>query len=108
MLKIAVDFYKNLFGKEDKMDITLDDSFWDSNELVMEEENKLLDQPFSEEEIKEAIFGSYAEGAPGSDGFPFLFYQKIWELVKGDLINLFRDFEKNKAYLFRINTSLKI
>jgi hypothetical protein len=76
------------------------------NDLVSEEENDLLDQPFSEDEIKEAIFGSYAEGAPGPDGFPFLFYQKFWELIKGDLTNLFRDFEKNEADLFRINFAM--
>jgi hypothetical protein len=32
----------------------------------------MLEAPFSEEEIK-----PYAEGAPGPDGFSFLFYQKF-------------------------------
>jgi hypothetical protein len=30
-----------------------------------------LDAEFSEKEVKEAVFGSYADGAPGPDGFPF-------------------------------------
>jgi hypothetical protein len=54
----------------------------------------MLDAPFIEEEIKTSVFDSYSEGAPGPDGFTFLFYQKFWEVVKTDLINLFRDFEK--------------
>jgi hypothetical protein len=37
----------------------------------------MLDAPFTEEEIKSAAFDSYSEGAPGLDGFTFLFYQKI-------------------------------
>jgi hypothetical protein len=33
----------------------------------------MLETEFSEEEIKRAIDGSYAEGAPGPDGSSFLF-----------------------------------
>jgi hypothetical protein len=36
-----------------------------------------LEKPFSEEEIREATFGSYAAGAPDPDGFSYLFYQKL-------------------------------
>jgi hypothetical protein len=77
MLKLAVDYYKNLFGKEERLDISLMDSFWEPDDFVNEEENAMFDAPFSEDEIKEAVFGSYAEGAPGPDGFSFLFYQKF-------------------------------
>lgn len=74
MLQLAVDFYKNLFAKEDRLDINLDADFWNLEEQVTAEENDMLDQDFSEEEIKTAVFQSYAEGAPSPDGFPFLFY----------------------------------
>jgi hypothetical protein len=43
--------------------------------LVSAEQNCILDADFSEKEIRDAVFGSYAEGAPGPDGFSFLFYQ---------------------------------
>ena len=52
-----------------------------------------MEAPFSEE-VKEAVFGSYAEGAPGPDGFSFPFYQKFWNIIKDDLVNLVRLFEK--------------
>ena len=42
-------------------------------------ENELLDAPFTDDEIKEAVFGLYANGAPSPDDVPFLFCQKFWE-----------------------------
>ena len=68
MLDVATDFYKNLFGYEPRPNIHRDDQFWSEEELVTEAENALLERPFSEEEIKEAIMSSYANGAPGPDG----------------------------------------
>lgn len=75
MLKVAAEFYENVFGFENKLDFHLGDNFWEDHEKVLDLENDLLEAPFSEDEIKEAIFESYAGGAPSSDGFSFLFYQ---------------------------------
>jgi hypothetical protein len=77
MLKHAVEFYKTLFGKEPKENIRIGEDFWEDDELVTTEENAMLEAPFYEDEIKKAIDDSYAEGAPGPDGFSFLFYQKV-------------------------------
>ena len=60
MLEVAANFYKTLFAKEDRVDITLGDHFWDPDDLVTDEENEKLQRPFSMDEIKEAVFGSYA------------------------------------------------
>jgi hypothetical protein len=73
ILDIVVHYYKNLFGAESLMDISLSDDFWNPSEMVTDAHNIKLDKEFSEKEIKEAVFGSYAEGAPGPDGFSFLF-----------------------------------
>jgi hypothetical protein len=77
MLKHAVEFYKTLFGKEPKENIRIGEDFWEEDELVTTKENAMLEAPFYEDEIKKAIDDSYAEGAPGPDGFSFLFYQKF-------------------------------
>lgn len=81
MLNLAADFYKNLFGHEEILDIHLGEGFWEEGQLVTDDENALLEAPLTEEEIKEAVFESYADGAPGPDGFPFLFYQKFWNIL---------------------------
>jgi hypothetical protein len=62
--------------------------------------------PFSEKEIKEAVFSSYAEGAPRPDGLSFMFYQKFWDIIKDDLVALFDDFYKGDLDLCRLNFAL--
>jgi hypothetical protein len=106
MLKVAVDFYKNLFSKEDKPNISLDDNFWDEQDLLTAEEVAILDAPFSEEEIHSAIMGSYAAGAPGPDGFSFLFYQSFWDVIKTDFMALVRDFEAGTLDVSRLNYAI--
>lgn len=103
MLKVAAEFSKNLFGFESNLDFHLGEDFWREEDKVSTAENTLLEAPFTEEEIKEAIFGSYANGAPGPDGFPFLFYQKFWKVIKDDFMNMVRAFEKDELNLERLN-----
>jgi hypothetical protein len=73
---------------------------------VSSEENEFLTAPFSEKEVKEAIFSCYPEGAPGPDGLSFLFYQKFWELIKGDILAMFEDFYKGELDVYRLNFAL--
>lgn len=56
--------------------------------------------------MKNAIFGSYADGAPGPDGFPFLFYQTFWDVIKADLMKLVNSFWENNLNLDRLNYAM--
>jgi hypothetical protein len=106
LLRHAVSFYKTLFGKEEDNGVSVGDDFWEDHEKVSEEENAMLEAPFSETEVKEVVFGSYAEGAPGPDGFSFLFYQVFWDIIKNDLMQLVNSFEKNLLNLDRLNFAM--
>jgi hypothetical protein len=55
-------------------------------------ENEELVKPFSEREVQPAIFEMEHNKAPGPDGFPVEFYQACWEIIKIDLMALFKDF----------------
>jgi hypothetical protein len=103
MLAHAVAFYKKLFGKEPRSSIKLGDDFWGENERISEEDNEMLEAKLFEEEIFRAIKGSYAEGAPGPDGFSFLFYQKLWSTIKCDLMAVVKGFEKGEVNMARLN-----
>ena len=103
MLDLAVDYYKNLFCREASLGLSLGDNFWKEEDKVSPADNCFLEAPFSEDEIKLAVFDSYAEGAPGPDGLPFLFYQHFWDIIKLDLIALFSAFETGMLNLSRLN-----
>lgn len=45
-----------------------------------------LEEEFTEEEMKEVIFGLHSEKAPGPDGFIGKFFKVAWEFIKADLL----------------------
>jgi hypothetical protein len=65
IVKIAAEFYKNLFAWEDRKPFYLGTNFWDPTDLVQAGENVDVEAPFSEEEVKKSVFNSYAEEALG-------------------------------------------
>ena len=68
ILDVATNFYKNLCGFEPKPTIHLGDQLWSAEELVIDSENEMLENPFLRNFFKETIMGSYASGAPSPDG----------------------------------------
>jgi hypothetical protein len=103
MLEHENKFYRKLFGEEQGEGLSLDNNFWEGGENVTLEENQWLEGDFSEEEIKIAIDSSYSEGAPGPDGFSFLYYQKFWPIIKDDFMAIVKEFQTGKANMARLN-----
>jgi hypothetical protein len=63
----------------------------------------LQETPFTKQEVKKAVFDSYLDGALGPDGISLMFYQKFWDLVKPDIMDMFSDFYDGKLEIFRLN-----
>ena len=55
----------------------------------MEQDDKDLTNPVMESEIKAAIWSVKVDKAPGTDGFTTNFYRDSWDIIKGDLKNIF-------------------
>ena len=56
---------------------------------ISQEENEILTQAFSENEVFEAIKQMEHNKALGPDGLPVEFYQKCWHIIKVDLGNVY-------------------
>jgi hypothetical protein len=84
------DFYEELFSSEPTISM---DSVLDAiPQKVDERMNEELCKPYSNEEIKAALFQMGPTKAPGPDGFPAMFYQVHWELMEHDVCNAVRSF----------------
>ncbi|KAA3485636.1 reverse transcriptase [Gossypium australe] len=54
---------------------------------ISPEMNEVLNSPFTADEILVALKGMGPLKAPGSDGFPALFFQKYWQIVGKDVLD---------------------
>ena len=96
-------YYKNLFGTPQEGNFSMDESRTDDIPQVSDAENSLLTAPFSDEEVRKAVFLMEHNKAPGPDGFPAEFYQNFWEVIKHDLLLLFGCLHVGQLELFRLN-----
>jgi hypothetical protein len=96
------EYYKGLFGPYIQNSFSMDETLRYDIPQVSEEENQVLTAPFSEEEVKMAIF-DMEHKAPGPDGFPAEFYQFFWEIVKSNLMSLFLEFYSGRLPIHSLN-----
>jgi hypothetical protein len=73
----VTNYYKNVFTAPLDNSFTLDEARLDGISQVSEEENNLPIRPFSEEEVREAVFQMEHNKASDLDGFPTEFYQSM-------------------------------
>lgn len=66
---------------------------------------KLINLPFLEEEIQNAVFSLPKDKAPGLDGFLISFYQHFRDTIRGDLLNQFKGLHISTTNIFRLNYS---
>ncbi|KAJ0471319.1 putative RNA-directed DNA polymerase [Helianthus annuus] len=59
---------------------------------ISDNEASMLEQPFSVEEIKAAVWDCDGDRAPGPDGFNFKFIKRCWSSLREDLVKLFNKF----------------
>jgi hypothetical protein len=96
-------FYKGLFGDPEQSTFSLDPDRTEDITQVTPVENNFLMAPFTEEEIKKAVFEMEHNKAPGPDGFSVEFYQTFWDVIMDDLIPMFHNLHVRDLPLFSLN-----
>jgi hypothetical protein len=90
LLKHATNYYKTLFGLGAGNVFELDPNLWQDEECLNTSDNADLTKQFFEEEIKIALFQIEKNKAARPDGFPIEFYQSCWDIIKKDIIEIFK------------------
>lgn len=85
-------YYKELFSSNLPNEETMEDFLKDSNYTLSNNAKKLLNQPFSREEIRRATFDLGKLKVPGPNGLQAGFYQEYWDIVGEDIIDATLEF----------------
>ncbi|KAK1692257.1 hypothetical protein QYE76_008954 [Lolium multiflorum] len=83
--------------------LTLSEEYTQDIPQLTQEENNILVAEFTEKEVKDAIFQMELNKSPGPDGFPAEFYQTFWEVIKDDLMSMFKQLHSGELQLFKLN-----
>jgi hypothetical protein len=101
--KYITNYYKGLFGEAERSNLSLNDSMVEDIPQISPMENEFLETEFSEKEVGEAVFQMEHNKAPGPDGFSAEFYQVFWNLIKDDLMAMYRDFHVGNLPIICLN-----
>ncbi|CAM8916763.1 unnamed protein product [Rhodiola kirilowii] len=84
MLKIVEEYFRRIFASNNNEDMIDWQMALDAvPSRVSEEMNSKLNEPFTLDEVRRALFQMSPTKAPGTDGFPAIFFQKHWEELNG-------------------------
>lgn len=98
---IATEYFKELFSTssptrmEEVADLV--------PRKVTQEMNKQLAKEFQKEEIIQAIRNMHPKKAPSSDGMYAILYQKYWDVIRDDEINIVLNVLNSNASVAALN-----
>ena len=71
--------------------------------VVTEEMAQSLVRPYTEEEVRTALFQMHLSKSPGPDGMSPFFFQKLWHIVGNDVTASVLSFLHSGRYLRKMN-----
>ena len=75
---------------------------------INEDEASKLENPFTMEEVFTALSNLNGDKAPGPDGFTMAFWQFNWDIVKEDIMRLFKDFHDSGEFVKNLNATFLV
>jgi hypothetical protein len=64
-----------------------------------------MERELEENEVWEVVRKMKGDKAPGPDGFSMAFFQTCWEVVKKDMIAVFKEFHESRKFEKSINAT---
>lgn len=103
----ALNYYQNLFASDNNCvpNALVDSAIPHS---VSHEDNVMLTNIPSLEEVKAAVFSMNGGGAPGPNGFGGCFYQTYWDIISHDVFNSVCQFFSQGWLLPNMNSNLVV
>lgn len=93
--------YKGIYSKNNGMAAWF--SSW-TGKSISQQRAAILEKPFEEEEIKQALFSLAGDKAPGP-GFTMAFFHDCWDIIKSDLRDLFHEFHVHRKIFRCLNST---
>lgn len=87
METVMDDYFRGIFQSPDPSEESIEEALQFIPPRLMEVAAFLMNQPFSDIEVKNAIASMSPLKFPGPDGYPALFYQKYWNILENSVIN---------------------
>ncbi|RVW19879.1 hypothetical protein CK203_110843 [Vitis vinifera] len=75
---------------------------------ISQQEVESLEIPFSENEIHSALMEMSGDKAPGPNGFTMAFWQSCWDFVKGEILEMFKEFHEQSSFLKSLNNTFLV
>lgn len=63
----------------------------------------MLEKLFEEEEVRKVIWSFGTNKSPGPDGYTMEIFKEIWDIIKGDLRAVMKEFETTGRLDWRLN-----
>ena len=92
MVREVVHIFETLFSYDGQAFRGFDGVEWEGITSFL---SSWIERPFTEEEVKEAVFECDGNKAPGPDGFSMVVFQSQWDTVKNKIMKVFKEFYKS-------------
>ena len=66
-------------------------------------QQQYLIPPFSNKEVKAAVWGLNSEGTLGSDGIPLFFYKECWDVIGPEVMAVMEEFHAGRCQMESLN-----
>jgi len=90
MFKYVCGFYKELFSKREVDGRKEGELLGGIKRVLLKEHREKIGGEIKEEEIKAALTSMKGNKTPGGDGLPKEFYGCFWDIMKRDLVLVYR------------------